>query len=565
MGRHFKRYGVTLLFLGLFLAASWLSFAAQPKIYTFPAHLYEGAEITLEVKGLQAPRLKWDFGDGTSVVGGRKLTHIYRRTGNFTIKVMDPKSPQILAEEKIRIIREDRIIKLTRTEIIKGTEITIEAQKFVEPFIRWRFGDGTGEKRGGKTIKHTFNRAGNFEIKAVDFDGKDGKTINARIRVIEDRRVVEYPKEILAGENAELSIKNAAGGNFTWEFSSGPPKKGSSLKDIAFRNPGTVTVTIKDLAGLYPPLKVNLKVIADNRKIRIKDLFALPGEEIEIEAKGFRGKKVKWDFGDGTIKEFASKILKHIYKEPGQYSIKAIDYGGKSLKQFTLRVRVGEFSPGFQPQLMEMAFSDGKFYHVTAHNQPPPSYYLKIKARGRGILKGKWILDDGITVGLFQVQVEDNRVALVEQRQLARLPVNQHGIHTFTLEFTNYRPNFKIPVIKYFVAENGYIEIVSPQPGRKLPLQPTVTLEWKLNPWKHFKQLKKWNPGDLYYEIAISETPFQFLDADALQWQKTGPQEKYTLKTTPYKGWVYWQVRQKGPGGQVMTTSDFGSFRMEKE
>jgi hypothetical protein len=373
---------------------------------------------------VHSSKLKWEFGDGRRLQGGRKQSHVFNRPGLFKVEVYDPAEPKKPpVRVKVKILREDRRIVPVRGEVIKGTAVQLEAQKFIDKYIKWNFGDGTPDQRGGKSITHTFTKTGTFKIKAVDFDGKGNKKIMTKIRVIDDRRLLELPKEIMEGEPVSMSLKNAPGGHFVWEFSDGQKQTGTSLKSRIFKNPGTLSVIIKDKSGRYPPLSKQIKVKRDNRQVDAPETFSLPDEDMEFKVVNFKGKYVQWDFGDGTSKrQSVSALVKHKFKKPGKYRVTAVDFSGKSLKKFSQQIQVGELSPGFRLTLLELAFDNGKYYRAAGKGAVPPRYYVKLKAMGRGILRGKWLLD-GAVIGLFEILMKENRTASLDHGEVVSLPL----------------------------------------------------------------------------------------------------------------------------------------------
>jgi hypothetical protein len=566
----FWTYVFSFLFLFLFfwpgLIGHLNAAANAQEILVFPKHRYryEGTEVSFEVVGVHSSNLKWDFGDGRRIQGGRKQSHVFNRPGLFKVEVVDPADPQKPpVQVKVNILREDRRLVPDREEVIKGTAVQVEAQKFIDKYIKWNFGDGTPEQRGGQSISHTFTRTGTFKIKAVDFDGKGSKKIMTKIRIIDDRRLLELPKEILEGEPVSMSIKNAPGGQFVWEFSDGRKQTGTWLKSTIFKNPGTLSVVIKDKSGKYPPLSKQIIVKRDNRQMEAPETFALPDEDMEFKPVNFKGRYVQWNFGDGTTtRQSVSALVKHKFKKPGKYRVTAVDFSGNSLKKFSQQIQVGELSPGFRLTLLELAFDNGKYYRVADKDSISPRYYVRLKAVGRGILRGKWLLD-GSVIGLFEVLMKENRAASLDHGEVVSLPVIDQGLHYFTLEFSNYSSSLRIPIIRYFVAEGGEIEVTYPVPGEKIPARAEVLLKWRLKEWKHPGTVKRKEEG-LRYEIAVSEVPFQFLRDDQIEWREVGSKGEYGLKVVSFKDWVYWQVRQVGRSGRVLTTSDMASFKIKE-
>jgi len=565
MKKIFDRHLILMVLLFLFF--SLRTGAENRKIDVNPQHLFEGSTIFFEVKGLQgrSQDLDWDFGDGTVKRGGRKATHVYRRSGGFTVRVYERTNPENPVELRIRILKDNRRIVLPHETLIKGAPAKIEVQEFIDNSIWWDFGDGSTEQRGGRSMTHTYTRTGTFKIRAVDFGGDGTKKIVKKIRVKEDNRSLVLPDEILEGEPVDITIRNGEGGNFIWEFSDGQTQTGTFMKSMTFKRSGPVTITINDKTEKFPPLTKKINVMPDNRQLKAETTFAIPDEDVGFDFLNFRSKKVKWDFGDGMVKQNAPPRIKHTYKKTGRYQVTVVDFNGKSAKTFTQDIRIDDLTPNFQLMFLEIAFDNGKYYKVTGKDMIPPSYYVKLKARGRGIIKGKWILD-GAVIGLFETILKENQTAVLDHNKVVRLPVFEPGIHHFTLDFTNYTSPMRIPFLRYFVTESGEIEITHPLPGEKVMAQTSLLLKWRLKAWENLKYLKQRDEKGLQYEIAITRVPFQFLQDTQIQWKEVGSKTEYTYsfpqKATSFSGWVYWQVRQVDRSGTVLTTSDMTSFKI---
>jgi PKD repeat protein len=540
--------------------------AAEIILPLAPPHLFEGTEILFEVKGVHAPRFKWDFDDGSIETGGRRITHVFRGRGTYNVKVSDPEGkidPPIT--KRVTIVRDDREIVIIGQMFFPGMPVKLEARNFIDRSIRWDFGDGKDQKLG-QTVTHIYNRSGTYTVKAVDFAGRGTKKITKEIKISADNRSIQVPKEIIVGEAAEMQLKNAVGGNYTWEFSDGQRFSGISIKIGSFKRPGTVTVTVKDNSGRYPPLTRQLVVKPDNRRLKSLLNYSLPEESVRFEAEHFRGPGVWWDFGDGTIKTNGSKTETHQYKETGTYKVTARDFNGESQQTFAAAISVKELSPDFRLAYLEIAFTNGKYYQVAPLKNQPPSYHVKMKASGRGILRGKWILD-GQPIGLFQVILHQNKIADLRGSRVVSLPMKDLGIHDFTVEFTNYNFQQRAPIIRYFVTEADAIRVAFPEPGGKVtaPLDKPLELQWKFDdPYT----IKKYDPA---YQILISEVPIQFLTDDQMVWKEAGKKDRYSLDLSTLQGkdksgiWVYWQVRALKSNGDVLTITEVSSFKLERQ
>lgn len=524
--------------------------------------MFEGSKIMFELKGVASHRLRWDFGDGAASVGGQKANHIYRSRGMYKVTVTDLEGKLAAPlEKRLTILKEGREVLVPDGVHYTGVPLKLKVRKFIKPSVRWDMGDGT-VKTGGWSMTHTYKTAGVFTINVVDYAGQGDKRISATITLTADNRVLTLPVDALAGEPVDIQLQNAAGGNFHWVFSDGQQAAGTWVKQKVFHRAGAVTVTIEDRSGKYPPKKGSFTVKPDRRELSSSDSFALPEEVLEFEARRFRG-PVKWEFGDGTVKTGGSSAETHLYRKPGRYKVTARDFNGKSSRVFTQTVTVGEFSPDFSLNRLEIAFTGGKYYKVTSRKGAPPSYYVKIKAVGRGILRGRWILN-GHPMDLFSVTLSGNRIVELQGKQVPVLPMNENGDHYFTLEFTNYKTSGiqRIPYIRYFVTETGEIGIVSPRTGAKVSSAKTLKLEWE---WE--SRFKKENRR---YQVLVSEIPVQFLTPAqmAAKWKTVGSGNRYQLDVSGFKhgAWLYWQVRAVSGSDhrEVLTTSDFTSFKLAK-
>lgn len=527
-----------------------------------PPYLFEGSEVLLEVKGVQALRFKWDFDDGSIETGARRITHVFRGRGTFNVKVSykDGKNDSLVTK-RVTIVRDDREIVIIGQMFFPGTPVKMEARNFIDRTIRWNFGEGK-DQRLGQTVTHIYNRSGTYTVKAVDFAGRDTKKITKEIRINVDNRFIVVPQEIIVGEAAEMQLKNAVGGNYTWEFSDGQRTSGISIKIDSFKRPGTVTVTVKDNSGRYPPLTQQLVVKPDNRRLKSLLKYSVPEESVRFEAERFRG-PVRWDFGDGTIKTNGSKTETHQYKETGTYEVTARDFNGESQKTFSTTISIKELSPDFRLTFLEIAFNNGKYYQVAPLKNQPPSYHVKMKIIGRGILRGKWMLD-GRPIGLFQVVFHQNKVADLRGNRVMSLPMIDLGVHDFTVEFINYNFQQRVPVIRYFVTEADAIRVVFPEPGGKVtaPLDKPLELQWEFD---DLFTIKRYDPT---YQILISERPIQFLTDDNMEWEEAGKKARYPLDLSTLQGknksgkWVYWQIRALKSNGDVLTISEISSFKL---
>lgn len=532
------------------------SLSVQPDVRQLkvngPPDIFEGTEIVFESRNFSSANLKWDFGDGTVERGLPRHAHRFLRPGNFLVKVVEAEGENLPLEKRIQVLNDNRSLVLKSSLVYANSEFEIEARNFRGGSLSWDFGDGPLQT-GQRLMKHRYARPGQYRVRAVDFAGRDGKFVEKIIQVEMDSRVISIPAEIIAGEEIAMQLQNGGPGSFLWRFSDGDSRSGLELRDKAFRSPGPHKITVADPSGKFPPLEKTVQVLPDTRSLKGSAGFILPKESVTFMAQNFRGPGVRWDFGDGTVKENGQVTEKHEYAALGRYQIKAVDFNGRSSKVFSADVVVADMTPGFEISALEFAFDNGKYYRVVPKNTPAPGYQLRIKAKGRGVLTGQFMLDN-MSFGLFQLVVQENQSAVLPKSQMAALPMIDMGLHELTLKLTNYAFNGRIPVIKYFVTTAGVIQIVSPAIDAKVPGGGKVDLRWAIERKKPL------------FEIAVSEVPFQFLDDKQVEWLPLGGASNHLLDPKAFKpgAWIYWQVRLLNESKQVQTTSEIASFKLSE-
>ena len=270
-------------------------------------------------------------------------------------------------------------------------------------------------------------------------------------------------------------------------------------------------------------------------------------------AQNFKGPGIRWEFGDGAVKENGQATETHTYAALGRFQAKAVDFGGRSSKVFSADVVVADMTPGFEISALEFAFDNGKYYRVIGRNSAAPGCQLRVKAKGRGVLTGQFVLDNMASVSSSWSSRRTRRPSCPKPR-CPSLPVIDPGLHELTLRFSNYESNQRIPIIKYFVTNAGVIQIAVPAIDARVPAREKVSLRWTIERKKPL------------FEIAISAVPFQFLDDKRIVWLPLGADPVYLFDPAPIKpgAWIYWQVRLLNESRQVQTTSEIASFKLEE-
>ena len=508
-----------------------------------------GADVELQALNFKG-QVQWDFGDGTVLTGGTLIRHPFRLPGTYTVRASDPQSQDSKVIEKAITVEADvRQVSLLAEMSIAGADVELQALNF-KGQVQWDFGDGT-VLTGGTQIRHPFRLPGTYKVRASDLQLRDGKVFEKTVVVTADIREVTVPSEIIAGEAFDIALKNAAAGPWNWKMSDGDTQSGVLIKKKIFSAPGTYTLVVADGSGAYPPLEKKVQVVADRRSLNVSAAAGLPNESLMFTASGFKGPKVKWDFGDGTVLTGGALSESHAYAKAGQYRVSAVDFGGSSVKTFTADVAVTDQLPDFEVTALEFVFDNGKYYRVLPKSGASPTYHLRLKSKGRGILRGTLLLD-GMVSGLFQILLRPNQLASLDNAQMTALPLLQLGLHELTFQFSNYTFPGRIPILKYFVTLVGGIDLVYPPLEGKIEPQAEVKLRWEYG---------KKGP---HFQVAVSQVPFQFQTTKDIKWSDAEEGNEHAIDLSGFvKGeWIYWQVRAVDTAGTAITTSEIGAFKV---
>ena len=506
-----------------------------------------GATVTIRLVNANTDTVDWRIGSDQKNGSPPTLVHQFLDPGPFDIVCAVPNQPPL----STRIVVNDRrSLQISPQEVFAGSSVIFEAVRFVSPTLRWDFGDGRSES-GGNRISHQYSGSGAYQVKVFDSDGQARIPVEIRLQVLAENREIVIPGDMIEGEAADIGLKNVSPGSFIWRFSNGESRNGNSAGGVRFLTAGLYQVMISDPSGKYPPLEKSLQVKNDVRSLKSSVPYALPVDEVTFTAAGFSGPSVKWDFGDGTVKAAGLMVEKHTFGRAGTFKVTAIDFSGRSMKIFSRNVQIADILPDFAITVLELAFDNGKYFRVIPKNSPSPGYQLRIKSKGRGILRGTLQLDDQ-SLGLFQMILYDNQSGSLERGQIVPLPVLDQGLHLFTVKFLNYSFGKPIPAIKYFVSLGEAIRILSPQLDSKVEKKSEVRLQWESG------------RKNVLYEIAISEIPFQFVADDQIEWKKAGNGGEYALNLSRFKtgDWVYWQVREADNSGRAVNTSEIAAFKI---
>jgi PKD repeat protein len=384
--------------------------------------------------------------------------------------------------------------------------------------------------------------------------GRGRKKIITKVIVKKDRRRLSLPQKIIAGVPIKLGLIGSMNRNLEWKFDDGSNNYGNSLVAKVFHRVGQIKVTLVDKLRRDPPLTEVINVIRDTRSLKASVEAVLPNKKVVFTALNFLGKNIKWDFGDGTIKISAKKLISHTYSRLGTFNVTASDFGGRGKKLFQKRIFVSNILPGFRIENLEFTFSNGKYYTIAKKKQYKLDYNLRIKAVGSGILQGKIILD-GVNLGFFDIYFNGSNIGFLNNSKKPKLSLINLGMHRLSFAFINYNYSGAKPFLRYFVTEGERISLKAPKDGSVLDQSNPVKFTWT-TPYKY-----------LNYEYSYSLIPFQFLNDNQIKWKKATKKNSIFLDISKYgKGkYSYLIIRAINKSGVIKAVSQIYFFKVKRE
>ncbi len=302
-----------------------------------PGNPRAGQVVTFQVVNFSSENLRWNFKDGTIINGGASKEHIFSTAGNFKIKVTDLAiGPDSFIEQQVNIAPDNRSISMNPPNPSLYKEVTFNAVNFTGGMIDWNFDHGI-TKTGGPMEKFTFSHMGPHNIKAREA-GSSAPYIKLMVSINQDmRKILIQPPSALVGQQVMIKLQNSNANNVSWKIGNDNPLN-NSPKEIQyiFKDPGRVEV--KAEIQEQSPVKEFI-MINDNRMIRSESNHIFAKMEAKLSAVNFNNQILKWDLGDGTIKNSGNQIT-HKYMNPGNFTIRVFDFNGMSKIPVKLRINV---------------------------------------------------------------------------------------------------------------------------------------------------------------------------------------------------------------------------------
>ena len=182
-----------------------------------------GQPVLFTARGFRTPNLlNWDMGDGTKLTSGGKaspgddatLSYAYAAPGRFQVRVYDEGGKDSLppVTTQVTVSAFARSLRVSPTRPVANHPVEIAAIHFREPDkIAWDLGDGSAIKPGlgvikaGFLIRHVYEKAGTYVVKAYDGGDESQPPLTSELQVVADPRRILVNPVPAAGTELEFS------------------------------------------------------------------------------------------------------------------------------------------------------------------------------------------------------------------------------------------------------------------------------------------------------------------------------------------------------------------------
>lgn len=134
----------------------------------------------------------WDFGDGSPVISGRKVTHVYERSGEFivTLVVVGP-SGTGRATAMIHALNNPPVASFSfwPQDPFQEELVTFDASSSYDPdgdIVSWEWDFGDGAIGEGEVVDHSFDLPGEYTVVLTVTDNSGAQAVVSQTVAVEE-------------------------------------------------------------------------------------------------------------------------------------------------------------------------------------------------------------------------------------------------------------------------------------------------------------------------------------------------------------------------------------------
>lgn len=282
---------------------------------------------------------QWDFGDGTTQQGySNQMSHYYSIpqiptvsltvtnsygcqasvTKSNLVEILPSINPSFTSNKNLLCSLDDSI-QLTNTSTGPGTLL-----------YNWNFGDGTNSTQ--KNPVHQYSKKAVYPVSLTVSNTVGCSATSYSLSINAAYFNTDFSNQPLCRQLSFNSSGYLYPGSSFWQFGDGTTSNSTSYATHVYTTAGNYNVTlINNYSGCKDTVTKTITVqdqVNFNSNITMPTSVCLGTNANFTTTSSVNPSSVNWDFGDGYSYTTSSNSAKHIYSQPGTYTVKILNTFG---------------------------------------------------------------------------------------------------------------------------------------------------------------------------------------------------------------------------------------------
>lgn len=183
-------------------------------------------------------------------------------------------------------------LHLPAVPVRAGEGMRMEAVALAGDITRWQWDFGDGKKATGKTIRHTYEKPGAYEVTLTFGDAEHEGSVRGTVRVAPpvEARIRPLEGAVMVGEAVTLSGEGSIGGiaEYKWHFGDGASKNGLAVRH-SFERAGIYKVRLVVGDGEYEDECMSIVRVHTEETLRVPQVVLDTDQKNEQDDQHYLG------------------------------------------------------------------------------------------------------------------------------------------------------------------------------------------------------------------------------------------------------------------------------------
>lgn len=295
----------------------------------------------------------WNFGDGSPVATGGKVSHSYAKAGIYQVSLTVTDSDgQTATTVQTLIVGSAPAAQFTVSspaDPVQGSPVGFDGSASSDPdsgvsitSYGWDFGDGTTQSTNTPTTSHTYAQPGSYMVKLTVTNslGLPSTVFSRSVTVDETPTAAFTTAPAHPAQGAPVSFDGSGSqdpdgtiADYSWSFGDGQSADTglTATTTHTYAEPGqyTAALTVTDSDGQTSTFSQTVTVYAPpSALLTLPGTTPMAGNTVTLDASGSSdpnpGASIvsyQWSFGDGQSRTTTTASAGHTYPAPGTYAV----------------------------------------------------------------------------------------------------------------------------------------------------------------------------------------------------------------------------------------------------